>query len=286
MHRVYGIIPLLLIISQLTNAKEPECGQFREDQVLKQDDYAFPSEHQWLARITYLNGSKEKTTGCLGALISKRNVLAPAHCFVRYNGHAEAFAVQLGVWNKSRNAYEVSCESDGFCVLPPQEIKLAEIAIHPEYDALTLKNSLAVLTLARDAKLTASVMPICMPPLDLVDKSLVGQIFILAGLRTNKELKHKTWVNTISTSLCQNSAKSLVTRINTVCGYQEKDQTYYPGSSLVGIQVRNDVPQNYYLVGLLHDWTNVDGRILSSFLNIQPYMNFIRSNSDSLIERH
>ncbi|EDW83155.1 uncharacterized protein Dwil_GK22703 [Drosophila willistoni] len=285
MHRIYGIIPLLLIISQLTNAKEPECGQFKEEQVLKQDDYAIPTEHQWLARITYVNGSKVENTGCLGALISKRNVLAPAHCFVRHNGQAEAYGVQLGVWNKSRNAYEVSCESDGYCVLPPQEIKLAEIAIHPEYDALTLKNSLAVLTLLRDAKFTPNVMPICMPPPDLAEKSLVSQIFMLAGLRTNKELKHKTWVNTISRSLCQNSAKSLVTSKNTVCGYQEQSETYYPGAALVGIQVRNDVPQNYYLVGLLHDWTRVDNRVLSSFLNIQPYMNFIRLNSDSLIVR-
>lgn len=229
--------------------------------------------------------SKLPNDGCLGVLISSHNVLAPAHCFVQYDGHADAYSVQLGVWNKSSNAHEVSCDENGYCVLPAQDIPLAEIAVHPEYDPLTLKHSLAVLTLQRDAKMTPNVMPICMPPPKLVNETLVGQLFVVAGLPIKDVLKHKTWVHTISRPFCQREHSALITSSTTVCGYQDRTQIYYQGAPLVGLQVESDVIQNYYLVGLLLDSKGVDKkeRIVSSFLDVRPYLSFINRNADSLI---
>lgn len=218
-------------------------------------------------------------------LISSHNVLAPAHCFVQYDGRADAYSVQLGVWNKSSNAHEVSCDEDGYCVLPAQDIPLAEIAVHPEYDPLTLKHSLAVLTLQRDAKMTPNVMPICMPPAKLMNETLVGQLFLVAGLPIEDVLKHKTWVHTISRPYCQREHSALITSSTTVCGYQDRTKIYYQGAPLVGLQVESDVIQNYYLVGLLLDSKRVDKkeRIVSSFLDVRPYLSFINRNADSLI---
>lgn len=222
--------------------------------------------------------------GCLGVLISTHNVLAPAHCFVQYDGRADAYSVQLGVWNKSSNAHEVSCDKDGYCVLPAQDIPLAEIAVHPEYDPSTLKHSLAVLTLQRDAKMTPNVMPICMPPPKLVNETLVGQLFLVAGLPIADVLKHKTWVHTISRPYCQREHSTLITSSTTVCGYQDRTQIYYQGAPLVGLQVESDVVQNYYLVGLLLDSKkDKKERIVSSFLDVRPYLSFINRNADSLI---
>ncbi|KAM8706200.1 hypothetical protein ACLKA7_010477 [Drosophila subpalustris] len=270
------------------NLQESKCGYINEEQLLKQNEFAVPTEHQWLARITYENGHEAKlpNDGCLGVLISKRNVLAPAHCFVQYDGQADAYSVQLGVWNKSSNAHEVSCDKDGYCVLPAQDIPLAEIAVHPEYDPLTLKHSLAVLTLQRAAKMTPTVMPICMPPPSMAKETLVGQMFVVAGLPIKDPLKHKTWVNTISLPYCQKEYSSLITSSTTVCGYQDRTKTYYQGAPLVGIQVESNVPQNFYLVGLLIDSKNKNERIVSSFLDVRPYLNFIKLNTESLIVRN
>ncbi|KAH8294666.1 hypothetical protein KR018_001016 [Drosophila ironensis] len=266
---------------------EATCGVFNEDQLLKQGGYAIPTEHQWIARIVFAKGfeSKIRDNGCLGVLISKRHVLAPAHCFVQYNGEAEAFSVHLGVYNKSTPVNKPACDVDGFCVRPAQEIKLAEVAIHPEYDPLTLKNSLAVLTLQRDVKLNANVMPVCMPPPDLVNKTLVGQTFLVGGLRTRSDLKLKTWVNTLSRSFCNSKVSSLVTSSSTVCGYQVKAESFFIGAPLVGMQVRGQVTQNFYLVGLMIDWRWQGNRIMSSFLAIRNYLDFIHQNSNSLIVR-
>ncbi|ALC46703.1 CG31199 [Drosophila busckii] len=291
MQLAVAIVCLLLAACGAANAataQDAKCGSINEEQLLKQNTFAVPTEHQWLARITYANGHETKlpNDGCLGALVSKRNVIAPAHCFVQYDGRADAYSVQLGVWNKSSNAHEVSCDKDGYCVLPAQDIPLAEIAVHPEYDPLTLKHSLAVLTLQRDAKLTPNVLPVCMPPPALANATLVGQLFVVAGLPIKSVLKHKTWVNTISRPYCQKEHSALVASSSAVCGYQDRLETYYLGAPLVGIQVSAaDVPQNFYLVGLLLDSRRVDKkeRIVASFLDIRPYLSFIQRNAEFLI---
>ncbi|KAH8313747.1 hypothetical protein KR067_011131 [Drosophila pandora] len=288
--RVAVITLLLGLIGPEVHAessKEVECGLFNEEQLLKQGLFAIPTEHQWIARIVFAKGfeGKIRDNGCLGVLISKRNVLAPAHCFVQYNGEAEAFSVHLGVYNKTTPINKPACDIDGFCVRPAQEIKLAEVAIHPEYDPLTLKNSLAVLTLQRDAKLNPNVMPVCMPPPDLVNQTLVGQTFVMGGLRTREDLKLKTWVNTLSRGFCNSKVSSLVTSSTTICGYQTKPETYYIGAPLVGMQVRGQETQNFYLVGLMIDWRWESNRIMSSFLTIRHYLDFIHLNANSLIVR-
>ncbi|XP_017048784.1 CLIP domain-containing serine protease 2 [Drosophila ficusphila] len=272
---------------QLEKLEDSECGYFDEDQMIKQGNFAIPTDHQWVARIVYGNGfeGKIRDNGCLGVLISKRSVLAPAHCFVQYNGVAEAFSVHLGVYNKSAKVGVPVCEKDGYCVRPAQEIKLAEVAIHPEYDSRTLKNSLAVLTLQRDAKIYPNVMPVCMPPHHLVNETLVGQTFIVAGLRTKEDLRLKTWFNSLSRSFCESKVKTLVTSSNTVCGYQTKPESYYIGAPLVGMQKKRRVTQNYYLVGIMIDWRWEDNRIMSSFLAIRNYLDFIHQNANSLIVR-
>ncbi|XP_017074627.2 LOW QUALITY PROTEIN: phenoloxidase-activating factor 3 [Drosophila eugracilis] len=272
---------------QSAKTDDMECGAFDEDQMLKQGSFAIPTEHQWVVRIVYGKGFEGsiRDNGCLGVLISKRTVLAPAHCFVQYNGVAEAFSVHLGVHNKSAPIGVPVCESDGYCTRPVQEIKLAEVAIHPEYDSRTLKNCLAVLTLQRDAKIYPNVMPICMPPPNLVNETLVGQTFVVAGLRVFEDLRLKTWVNTLSRSFCQSKVKTLVTSSNTVCGYHTKPEAYYIGAPLVGMQKKGPTTQNYYLVGFMIDWRWENNRIMSSFLAIQNYLDFIQQNSNSLIVR-
>ncbi|XP_064549696.1 serine protease 7-like [Drosophila montana] len=282
----FGLICVLLATGAVRSAslEDAKCGYISEEELLRQNNFAVPTEHQWLARIMYKNGHETKlpNDGCLGVLISLRNVLAPAHCFLLYDGRANAYSVQLGVWNKTSKPLEPDCAEDGYCVMPAQEIPLEGIAVHPEYDPVTLKHSLAVLTLKRDASRTTNVMPVCMPPSSSLHETLVGQLFVVAGLPTSSELKHKTWVHTISRPYCQEKHGALVTNTHTVCGYQDRMKMYYVGAPLVGIQVSSDEPQYFYLVGLLLDSKKVDDKelIVASFLDLRHYIGFINRNAE------
>ncbi|XP_030371762.1 transmembrane protease serine 9 [Scaptodrosophila lebanonensis] len=268
------------IVGQL-RADDGKCGYFDEVQMHKQDSFAVPTEHQWLARIAYSdNNHQVPTGGCMAVLISKRSLLAPAHCFVRFESKPEAFSVHLGVWNKTADVNQPTC-LNGYCVLPAQEIKLAEISIHPEYDPLTFKNSLAVLTLQKDAKLTANVQPVCMPPPSVANDTLVGQMFMLAGIPVNKVLKNKSWVKTVSTPWCQSKHNSLLTSSTMVCGYLQQSELYHLGAPIVAVQVEGDLPKNFYLVGLQMDVLRVPNtqRYVASFLDVRPYLEYINNNA-------
>jgi len=58
MQLILGLFCVILGTSLVhsESLQEAKCGYFNEEQLLKQNEFAVPTEHQWLARITYENG--------------------------------------------------------------------------------------------------------------------------------------------------------------------------------------------------------------------------------------
>lgn len=127
-----------------------------------------------------------------------------------------------------------------------------------------------------------------MPPPSKLNDTLVGQLFVAAGMPIKDPFKHKTWVYTLSRSHCQREYGSLVTSSAIICGYQETNNIYEQGAPLVGIHVNKDTPRNFYLVGLQIDTkehNDAERDVVASFLDVRPYLNFINRNADFLIVR-
>lgn len=64
-------LKFLLIFAAFTVAAEvagrDQCGSISEEQLIKQGNFAVPTEHQWLARIMYAVGKWKKHQNRQGA---------------------------------------------------------------------------------------------------------------------------------------------------------------------------------------------------------------------------
>lgn len=148
------------------------CGAQAGDRISK-GQVAKPFEYPWMALLRDQNGKFV----CGGTLISNRYVLTAAHC-VKFDGIQ---SVRLGEndINQEEDCNILDGERD--CAPPPQDITVEKIIKHPEHSERNKKNDIALLRLARDAKIVDSVKPICLPNRDVQQRTANPSFLIVSG---------------------------------------------------------------------------------------------------------
>jgi secreted trypsin-like serine protease len=72
-----------------------------------------------------------------------------------------SFSIRLAEWDQSTKK---DCDPDGDCVdVQEQNIKIAGIFPHEQYNATTYLNDIALIRLEKPAEYNAFVKPICLP---------------------------------------------------------------------------------------------------------------------------
>ncbi|ALC47600.1 CG31200, partial [Drosophila busckii] len=228
---------------------------------------------------------------CLAVLISEQHLLAPAHCFNEAMLEDQPLRhVLLGDWNPTNPFMQPDCSAQTNCAAIPQLFSIAEVIIHPDYQASTLLNNIALLKLTHALDFSESIRAICLPPYRGSSTSYAhfAQFLSYAGFAVDKSLpfKLKGLMHVAGTSACKRKLRNLnyITAsrdspLNHICANSNLDAQIFTGAPLMDVQVRDSEPSNYYLVGLLVGPDRYTGsETVNLFMRIQPHREWIEYN--------
>uniref|UniRef100_S4RE35 Peptidase S1 domain-containing protein n=1 Tax=Petromyzon marinus TaxID=7757 RepID=S4RE35_PETMA len=102
----------------------------------------------WMAALYQLRGRPS----CGGSLVGERWIVTAAHCL--FTRHFENQPTPV-------SASGIHIKLGEHCV--PEHTAVANYVVHPEFDAQTLRNDIAVLELERNVRVTDLIAPVCLP---------------------------------------------------------------------------------------------------------------------------
>ncbi|XP_064479917.1 proclotting enzyme-like isoform X2 [Ornithodoros turicata] len=117
---------------------------------------ADPGSWPWMAAI-YINTGDINSAECGGSLVTPRHIVTAAHCVVQgYRAidlPPSLFTARLGDHNLVR--------SDD--IAQPVDVRVVGIQRHADFEPLTFKNDIAILTLEKPVTFNEFIRPICLP---------------------------------------------------------------------------------------------------------------------------
>ncbi|ODM92147.1 Proclotting enzyme [Orchesella cincta] len=136
---------------------------------------ADPKAWPWMAALLKKSEAVDYRNGqyCGGVLISEFHVLTASHCVDGFDIHN--LAVRIGEYDFARN------NDSG---PRPQDIDVADVFVHENYNRYSYKNDIAVIKLAKSAYFDKRIRSICLPSPDLSDEDLVNKPAIVTGFGT------------------------------------------------------------------------------------------------------
>ncbi|KAG5684158.1 hypothetical protein PVAND_013399 [Polypedilum vanderplanki] len=141
-----------------------KCGKVDASRRIVGGERADLREFPWHALIKYKIGRIFKYT-CASSLISTRYALTCAHCITQLPARYEIVAVRLGEYDLTTDP---DCQHDddtgkSDCNPPVQDIEIERLIPHSLYNNPRFSNDIGLVRMARDAEISQSVIPICLP---------------------------------------------------------------------------------------------------------------------------
>uniref|UniRef100_A0A336LMT0 CLIP domain-containing serine protease n=1 Tax=Culicoides sonorensis TaxID=179676 RepID=A0A336LMT0_CULSO len=223
-------------------------------------------EYPWLALLQYSKTNGNPGFHCGGVLIHERYVLTASHCVnsAELPKTWKLTGVRLGEWNLET---EEDCDTSGVgsdCADPVQDIPVETLIPHEQYEPAGEQqyNDIALLRLARPAKLSYFVKPICLPstPELRADTAIQGKKFVVAGwgkteTRSQSDIKLKVGVDGVNKQTCNNVYQSQrrVIGDTQICAGGEKGKDSCRGDSGGPLMGSAQGPRGHftYLAGLV-----------------------------------
>ncbi|KAH8361565.1 hypothetical protein KR084_008345, partial [Drosophila pseudotakahashii] len=268
------------------------CGKLRESQLYNRIDITAPDEYTWIGRVGYVYENRTEFR-CFSVLIHPRFAIINAYCIL----DGTASFILFGDWRENEDITAGDCLVEGItaqCSPPPQRVDIEELVVHPKYNRLDDYN-IGLAKLVKNVIFSDFVQPLCLPPAGETEGNHIAQRLEMAGFRRalkkgdkvdwEDEWRRKVQVHTASLEFCRSLGGSSWPNLtqNILCGLGKEEKTLYFGSPLMGIEVVDGKPRNFYLVGLpasvelLGRPTNLS---LHLFTSIFPFRDWILKNME------
>ncbi|XP_015593955.1 chymotrypsin-like protease CTRL-1 [Cephus cinctus] len=231
--------------------------------------------YPFVARIGYINTATEETKyPCSGSILNDRTILTTATCALATTDTYKLNSVLVGDFNSQTDP---DCNIL-FCGLPAQTHEISYVVKHPEFDAQTFRNNVALLRLKSSMNFTVTTQPICIS----TDQEYynIGRTANLIGWgkmsnEKEKELEQqRLTMKLLAKEDCSNYLKRGLSVELCALGEQEPCSGY-SGSPLV-----QKHGNTYILVGMLSYGSDCNKQNLpSAFTNVQGYASWIMENA-------
>ncbi|XP_016971543.2 CLIP domain-containing serine protease 2-like [Drosophila rhopaloa] len=292
-----GAIPVLCLLfgvltTIVSQIQGQSCGKLQESQLNNLKEYTEPDEFPWIGRVGYGDSSNGSTNFyCLAVLIKPRHAILPAHCVLN-RAEVDALFILFGDWRANRNFDEEDCLFD-VCAPVPEAIDIEELVVHPKYMGLrnpnAIDNDIAVAKLVRSVDFSDFVAPLCLPTTKHKDNHIAQKLKMVGFLRRKNNLpsfeqeegfRTKVDVHIASLEFCASLQDQLNLTQDHLCA-MTRAAFLNLGSPLMGIEVEDGKPRNFYLVGL-PSYGGIIGsernKALFVFTRIFPFRNWILKN--------
>ncbi|XP_017006080.2 phenoloxidase-activating factor 1-like [Drosophila takahashii] len=268
------------------------CGKLRESHLYNRNEITAPDEYTWIGRVGYIYENRTEFK-CFSVLIHQRYAVLNAHCI---RGGTAAL-ILFGDWRENEDITVGDCLVEGMtaqCSPRPQMVDIEELVVHPKYDGQYDYN-IGLAKLEKNVELSDFVQPICLPPAGESEGNHIAQRLEMAGFRRplregdpvdkDGEWRRKVQVHTTSMDFCRSLGKNGWPNLtqNYLCALGKEEKTLYFGSPLMGIEVVDGKPRNFYLVGLpatIQLLGHPSYLSLHLFTSILPFRNWILKNMD------
>ncbi|XP_031616424.1 serine protease easter-like [Contarinia nasturtii] len=241
-----------------------------------------------LLEYTYPNGSKD--FDCAGVLINENYVLTASHCVNdRILAQRTLSGVRIGEWNHTSNK---DCE-EGICLDPVQNVRVAELIPHENYNlrkSRTSENDIALLRLERPINYTEWIRPICLPISgDFANRNYDG-VSLIVGVHLNgarSDVKMKIEINGVPNTHCNNMYRARLITLTTkqLCAGGEEGKDSCNGDSGGPLMVKHVLDGNathiiYYLVGVVSFGRTPCGQAgwPGVYTRVDQYVDWIKDN--------